>query len=80
MSRCYRYFLTRKKVPQVANARLLTWSMILFSYQYKIKYKKGFFLSRLPNNCLVALPDDYDCKFIYMSTPLVSHKEVACLT
>ncbi|KAJ8866091.1 hypothetical protein PR048_033615 [Dryococelus australis] len=66
------YLVSEKKImPQVANARLLRCSIILSSYQYKIQYKKGKnnqkaeCLSCLPNNCLVALPDDYDCNFIY---------------
>ncbi|KAJ8885861.1 hypothetical protein PR048_012067 [Dryococelus australis] len=82
---CY-LFSEKKKIPQVANARLLRWSIILSFYQYKIQYKKGKniqnadCLSHLPNNCFVALPDDYDCNFIYMSTPLVSYNEVADIT
>ncbi|KAJ8896471.1 hypothetical protein PR048_001815, partial [Dryococelus australis] len=54
--------------------------------QYMIQFKKGKnfhnadCLFCLPNNCLLALPDDYyDCNFIYMQTK-VSYKEVSDIT
>lgn len=47
-------FNPRKGIPQVASARLQRWALILSSYLYEIKYKKGSLianadaLSRLP--------------------------------
>ena len=76
----------------MSNAILLRWSIILSSYQYKIHYKKGSHimnadcLSRLPvsgevdlsnSNFVQLLDESFDCNFIYLSTPLVSYKEVA---
>ncbi|KAJ8887838.1 hypothetical protein PR048_014056 [Dryococelus australis] len=34
-------FSEKKKIPQVANAILLKWSIIFSSYQYEIQYKMG---------------------------------------
>ncbi|KAJ8873377.1 hypothetical protein PR048_027013 [Dryococelus australis] len=63
-------FSEKQNIPQVANARLIRYSIILSSYQNKIQYRKGkhiqnaICLSHLPNNSVVALPDDYDCNLI----------------
>ncbi|KAJ8879810.1 hypothetical protein PR048_020418 [Dryococelus australis] len=45
-------FSGKKKIPQVTDARLLRWSIILSSYQYKLQYKKGMNIQNA-NVCLV---------------------------
>lgn len=38
-------------------------------------------LSSLPDKCNVTIPNnDFDCNFVYNSTPFTSYKEVADVT
>lgn len=75
-------FSETKKIPPIASPRIIRWSLLLSSYDYTIKYKKGSTLqnadmfSRLPVESPVDIEND-DCNFIYLSTPLVPVSEVA---
>lgn len=73
-------FLESRSIPAMTAARIIRWSILLFTYNYKIVYKKGAnipqvdVMSCLPNESQVP---DQNCNFLFLSTPLISLETVA---
>lgn len=72
-------FSETKDMLTTVPSRILRWSIILSSYNYKIVFKKGKdipqadFMSRLPSSQPVI---ETDCNFLFLQTPLVSQELV----